>query len=237
MRRFLGTIIVAGTLAATASGAAAHVTVNPGEAEQGGFAKLTFRAPTERDVPTTQIEIDFPDEYPLPFVSVQPVPGWDYEVQRRTLDEPIDAFGEPVSEVVDRIIWSGGEVLPGEFQEFSVSVGPLPEADQLIFNALQTYEGGEVVRWIEPTPAGGEEPEFPAPVLTLIPAAGEGETPTTTQDSATTAESTGTTAAAVSDGNREDDDDSDGNGLALVALIVAIVGTALGAAALFRKRS
>ena len=38
--------------------------------------------------------------------------------------------------------------------------------DTVDFKALQTYNNGDIVRWIEPTPAGGEEPEHPAPVLT-----------------------------------------------------------------------
>ena len=42
--------------------------------------------------------------------------------------------------------------------------------ERLVFKALQTYSDGSVVRWIELTPAGGPEPEHPAPVLTLTAA-------------------------------------------------------------------
>lgn len=41
----------------------------------------------------------------------------------------------------------------------------------MTFLAVQTYDSGEVVRWIEPTPEGGEEPESPAPVLSMTGAA------------------------------------------------------------------
>jgi len=52
-----------------------------------------------------------------------------------------------------------------------VSMGPLPtDTDQLVFKALQTYDTGEVVRWIDTAPPGAPEPDHPAPVLTLTPA-------------------------------------------------------------------
>ena len=54
-----------------------------------------------------------------------------------------------VTEAVSTITWSGGELKPGEFTEFDISVGPLPDdADSLTFKALQTYSDGDVVRWI-----------------------------------------------------------------------------------------
>ena len=87
----------------------------------------------------------------------------------RTLDEPVDAFGEEVTEVVDTVTWSGGPIGPGEFDTFSLSVGPLPDdVDELAFATIQTYSSGEEVAWIEATPEGGEEPEHPAPVLRLV---------------------------------------------------------------------
>jgi MYXO-CTERM domain-containing protein len=36
-----------------AGAASAHVTVNPGEATQGGFTKIAFRVPNERDNAST----------------------------------------------------------------------------------------------------------------------------------------------------------------------------------------
>lgn len=42
-----------------------------------------------------------------------------------------------------------------------------------MFPATQTYSDGEVVEWAEPTVAGEEEPEFPAPALDLSEPPGE----------------------------------------------------------------
>ena len=174
IRRLL--TITAGTtlllVAPLAAGAAAHVTVLAPGATQGGFTKLTFRAPTEKDVPTTSLEVALPADAPLAFVRVKPKPGWTHEMTRAAPEEPFEAFGEPVTEVVTRIVWTttGPGIAPDEFDEFEVSAGPLPETDQLVFKALQTYADGEVVRWIEEAEEGAEEPEHPAPVLALAPA-------------------------------------------------------------------
>jgi uncharacterized protein YcnI len=61
-------VAVAGiAIVATAPLAAAHVTVNPGEAPKGGFAKLAFRVPNERDdAGTTAVEVNLPEDHRLP---------------------------------------------------------------------------------------------------------------------------------------------------------------------------
>lgn len=152
----------------------AHVTVNPSSAPKGGFAKLTFRVPNEDDAAnTTQVEVVFPQDAPLAFASVKPVPGWTFAVEKTHLASPIKSDDGDVTDVVSKITWSGGKIEPGEFQEFDVSVGPLPEdKDSMTFKALQTYDNGEVVRWID-IQSGDEEPEHPAPVLTLTAAASD----------------------------------------------------------------
>ncbi len=83
-----------------------------------------------------------------------------------------------MTEVVQRITWTATDEGIGtdEFTEFEVSGGPLPETDQLVFKALQTYADGEVVRWIQEQAPGGEEPERPALTLELAAATG-GEDP------------------------------------------------------------
>jgi uncharacterized protein YcnI len=185
-------VAVAGCLGATILPAAAHVTVNPGEAPKGGFTKLAFRVPNERDDSgTTKLEVVFPADHPIPFVSVRPHPGWTANVTKTKLASPItSADGDKTTEAVTKIVWEGGTIKPGEFDEFEVSAGPLPEdVDALTFKALQTYASGEVVRWIDEAPAGGAEPAHPAPVLKLTAAGGDapaaagqdagGTTPTT----------------------------------------------------------
>ena len=151
--------------------ALAHVTVNPETAEAGSYAKLAFRVPNERDnASTVQVEVVFPQNAPLGHASVKPVPGWTSTTTMRKLATPIKSGDSEITEVVSSIVWKGGAIRAGEFQEFEVSAGRLPEGDSsLAFKALQTYSNGEVARWIELPGAGGAEPEHPAPMLTVAP--------------------------------------------------------------------
>jgi len=78
-------------LVTLASPAGAHVSVNPKEAEKGGFAKLTFRVPNERpNAATTQVEINMPPEHPIRSVSVRPMPGWTFVAEKTPLATPIN---------------------------------------------------------------------------------------------------------------------------------------------------
>src|SRR4051794_2720888 len=165
------------TVLAVAVPASAHVTANPTTAEQGSFTKVSFRVPNEEDkaIPS-KVEIDMPLDHPIASVSVRPTPGWTVSVVRGKLPKPIKSDDGTVTEAVTKVTWSKGQIKPGEFQEFDLSMGPLPtNTDTLSFKAIQTYTGGPVVRWDQPTPPGGEEPEHPAPSLHLTKASGDGE--------------------------------------------------------------
>jgi uncharacterized protein YcnI len=204
--------------------ASAHVTVNPKEATQGGYAKLAFRVPNEKDnASTTKLEVVIPtDKAPLASVSTRPVPGWTVAVERTKLATPLKVHDSEVTEVVSKITWTAAEgsaVAPGTFQEFEVSAGPLPEVDQIAFKALQTYSDGDVVRWIDE----GAEADHPAPVLKLTKAAAAAATPVNAAAAQATA----------------DDDSDDGSGLGLtfgIAGLVAGVAALVVALLAYRRR-
>ena len=173
MKRTLLLALAAGAaLVLPATSAFAHVTVNPKEAVQGRYAKLAFRVPNERDnASTTKLEVNLPADHPFASVSVRPQPGWTYTIEKTKLPAPIKVHDNEISEATTKITWTGGPIKPHEFNEFEVSVGPLPsDVDSVTFKALQTYDNGEVVRWIEEETPGGAEPERPAPVLKLTKA-------------------------------------------------------------------
>jgi uncharacterized protein YcnI len=165
---------VAGLVVAVAVPADAHVTVNPNTATPGGYTKVTFRVPSETDnADTTKLEVAFPADQPIASVSVKPVPGWTATATESKLATPIKSHDHEITEAVSRIVWTadtGAAVKPGQFQEFDVSLGPLPASGQLIFKALQTYSDGTVVRWIDEPSSDGTEPEHPAPALKLAAA-------------------------------------------------------------------
>jgi periplasmic copper chaperone A len=164
--------------------AQAHVTVQPGSAEGGGFSVVAFRVPNERDdASTTQLRVTLPENQPIGSVQTTPVAGWKITTATRQLDKPIEMFGEQLDTVVSEVTWTatGGGVRPGQFQDFELSLGQLPESGDLVFNALQTYSSGEKVNWNEVSTDPSVEPEHPAPILTITPAAAErGAAPTET---------------------------------------------------------
>lgn len=174
--------------------ASAHVRVTPESAAPGSYSKLTFRVPDERpDSATVKVEIALPADQPMAAVAVKPVPGWSVTTHQGKLSKPLKAHGGEITSAVSRIVWSGGKIQPGQFQEFEVNLGPLPEkGDSMIFKALQTYDNGEVVRWIDAPAADGSEPEHPAPVLKLVEPA-DSATTTTAQPSAAVKEAAATT--------------------------------------------
>ncbi|MEU5947772.1 YcnI family protein [Micromonospora sp. NPDC047465] len=210
-----------------AAPASAHVSVNPQEATQSGYGRFAFRVPNESDTAsTTKVEVVLPENAPVGSVSTMPVPGWTVAVEKRKVDPPVEVHGSQLTEVVAKLTWTAtgnAGVKPGEFQEFPVSMGPLPQVDTMVFKTLQTYSDGNVQRWIEEPTPGGEEPESPAPVLTLTAAS-------------PSAAPTGGAAPAQAD----DDDDAEGVGLAtglgIAGLVAGAGGLLLGGLAFARSR-
>jgi len=204
--RRAATVLAATTAlsAALALPALAHVTINPSSAEQGGFTKVAFRVPNERDdASTVKVEVSFPTDHPLAFVSVKPVPGWTVRVTEGKLPKPVTTEYGELTEAVTTVVWSGGKIGQGEFQEFEVSMGTLPTGvDHLLFPTKQTYSGGEVVTWADPPKADGTEAKHPAPALRLTPATTGGHqaaaTPATAPVTATVAPAAA--AAPATDG-------------------------------------
>ena len=167
--------------------ASAHVTVNPNTATPGGYTKVTFRVPNESDTAsTTKLEVNLPADKPVASVSVRPVPGWTAVAVKSKLATPIKAHDTEITEAVSKITWTAdanSAIKPGTFQEFDVSLGPLPDSGQMVFKALQTYSDNSIVRWIDEPTTDGTEPEHPAPVLKLAAATAPAAAPATAPES------------------------------------------------------
>ena len=221
-----GLTALALTLAAGA--ASAHVTANPGTAEPGSFSKVSFRVPNEEQgADTTKLEVDLPVDHPIASVSVRPQPGWEIKVEKAKLATPLKTDGGELTQAVSKITWSGGKIPPGEFQEFDVSMGPLPtDTDKLMFKAKQTYSNGDVVNWDQDPGNGGQEPEHPAPTVRLVSGSG-----TTAKDASAKA------AAGTPSKGSASSDDGTARLLGGLGLGVGIVGLAVGAYGLTRRRT
>ncbi|KNB49047.1 YcnI family protein [Streptomyces caatingaensis] len=195
--------------------AAAHVSVQPGTAEKGGYSTVSIKVPNEKDnASTVKLELALDPRHPLVSVMPQAVPGWDVKVEKTKLDKPVQMHGKTIDEAVSKVTWSGGKIEPGQFQQFPLSVGQLPtDTDKLVFKALQTYSDDDVVRWIDTSEPGGKEPEHPAPTLKLVA-------------KADTANDAKAQAPAAADGGS-----SDGSGGSdTTARVLGVVGIVVGAA-------
>jgi uncharacterized protein YcnI len=154
----------------------AHVTVSaPGAARGGSDAVITFRVPTESDTAsTTGLQVRLPTDTPIAGVLVRPMSGWTHTEKTVKLATPITTDDGDITEAVAEIDWTAtaGGIKPGEFGEFVVMAGQLPDSPRITFKAVQIYSDGSRTAWTEvPAPGSAAEPEHPAPSLDLAAAA------------------------------------------------------------------
>lgn len=231
-RRILrsATALVGGVALAVAMplAASAHVRVSPDQAAAGSYSTLTFKVPTESaTATTTSVTVDLPKDTPFSSLSTEPVPGWTAKVTTEKLDTPVKTDDATITDAPIEVTWTADDgvgLKAGEFQRFTVSVGPVPETGSIMLPAHQGYSDGSVVDWDQATPASGEEPEHPAPTLYVQDAppadamsAMSTTAPGASAATATTASSTDAAGSAVAVGLGV-------GGLALgaVALVVAV---------------
>ena len=227
----VGAVSLAGlALAGTAS---AHVTVDPTVLPQGATAELTFKVPNEESkADTVELQLQIPTDHPIAQVLAKPVPGWTITEHTVTLAKPLTTDDGTFTTAVDEIDWTGGSIPPGEYQDFQISVDPLPtDTTRLVFKAVQTYSDGDVVRWIDLSSSADPDPEHPAPILTLTPASGT-STGATAAPTAAAGSGPGSDAANASPVSSS----SSSNGLAIAGLVLGAIGAVCGAAALLSTR-
>lgn len=213
--RALFTVGAAGSTLLLGTGiAAAHVTVDAPGAAKGGYTVLTFKVPTESDTAaTTKLTVTLPN---FKSARTEPIPGWKSEVAKDT------------GKLATSVTWTadpGVGVAPGQFQRFVLSVGPLPNDNELSFAAEQTYSDGKVVKWDQPMQPNGGEPEYPAPSIQLAAeASGDGDHHN----------GGGTPEAAASDEHSTTDDTA--RWLGGIGLVLGALGAAGGIGAVLRSR-
>jgi len=204
----VGVLATAG-IALVAIPALAHITITPGSAQAGSGAVLTFHVPNEEaKADTVKVDVQIPADHPIAQLLVKPVPGWTISVKTITLAKPLVTDDGSFNQAVSEVIWAGGQIAPGQFQDFSVSADPLPQGiAQMTFKAIQTYSNGDVVRWIDVQQPGQPEPDHPAPVLTLT---------------------SGTAAAPAAGTSGSGGSDGTARGIAVVGVVIGLLGLALG---------
>ncbi|WP_280468579.1 YcnI family protein [Nocardia cyriacigeorgica] len=215
--RALCTAALGGGLLASAGGLAnAHVTVDAPGATKGSMAVATFRVPTESDTAaTTSVTVTVPK---LWMAMTEPVPGWTARVERNDKNEVV------------AVTWTADPgapgIGPGQFQQFAVALGPMPQQDSVSFPTKQTYSDGKVVDWNQPADKGLVP--SPAPTLTLGAATGNG-----TGEHGVESENHTETAASASD---DASTDTTARWLGGIGLAAGLLGLGLGVGSVIRGR-
>jgi periplasmic copper chaperone A len=225
-RKLVPAALLALALLAPAA-AQAHVTLQPNEAPEGAFTVLDVRVPNESESEnTTKVAVQFPEGFGD--VSYQAVPGWNVKVIHEKLKKPIQTDDGTETEGVKEVIFSGGKLPPGQFQDFPLSLQiPGKAGEELTFKAVQTYEK-EVIRWI-----GAPETEHPAPQVLVLPPKEPGQATVAQTSGGGSGE--GTAAASTSESSSSGG--SSDKGLAIAALVVAVIALlGAGAAVLGSRR-
>jgi uncharacterized protein YcnI len=228
-RAAAGAAVATALVVGPAVAASAHVRVVPEATAAGGWTVLTFRVPNESaSAATTQVAVDLPTGTPLTSVSTRAVPGWTATVEEGELPEPVEVDGATITQAPVRVVWTadGDGIGDGEFEEFALSVGPLPSAGtEVVLPAHQTYSDGEVVDWDE-VAEGDTEPEHPAPVFTTTATdghAGDGTGDGTAHDDTARGDTAATADGAGPGGTLPAVLGGLGLAAGLVALVVAVL--------------
>jgi len=188
--------------------ASAHVVVYPQETTQGTYEKFTVRVPTEKDVPTTKVQVKF-DTNEVAVSRFEPKPGWSYEISK-------DDSGK-----INGVTWTatGDGLGSTEFGEFNMQGKVGDAATQITWKAYQTYKDGSVVEWI-----GADGSDKPASVTTVKAKAAGAST-----DSHGHAAATGSDAAASGSGSS--------TATLALAIVGVVLGALALIVALMRKRA
>jgi periplasmic copper chaperone A len=177
--RFAGVLFTVGIAALLfSSPASAHVTAAlDGTAAPGDYAMITLRVPTESGtVATTKVEMRIPDDVVLKTVLVEPVPGWRIDTTKKKIPPIIEDDGDQVTEVVESVTWTatGPGVPLGQFVQFGLDVGPLPEISTLALPTVQIFSDGTKRGFTEKTTEENPDPESPEPTVSIGAAQGGG---------------------------------------------------------------
>lgn len=206
-RRLAVALAIVGALTA-APPAIGHVDVLPTEVVTEAPVQFTVRVPTERDIPTTAVRIDFPDEVTV-FSFADPPSGWSLR---------------PIRSNDGRIVgvdYRGGRIGPARFQDFSFLGTPF-EAGTTVWPARQTYADGQVKPWTGPPEVDGAQASETGPSDPGPAAAVEVLSP-------------GTDLSASGPPAADDDPSGAGIWLGVIAIVIAALA-ALGVGLLWSSR-
>jgi uncharacterized protein YcnI len=228
MRKIL--IMLAAAALVTAPAATAHVTASPATAAAGSVTKIQFQVGHGcEESPTTSVAVSIPAG--VGNVAPEVEPGWKLSVKEGTLPEPVEVFGETVTEGVTEVTWSGGTLSPHQFTDFGISMLlPNKAGETVYFPVVQRCQEG-VNRWITIPVEGQAEPDQPAAGVVLTAAEAGGHDDSGAGEEEATAGSETTESEEPDEGDTEDRANL-ALGLGAAGLVAGLAALAMG----FRRR-
>ncbi len=181
--------------------AGAHTEITTkGKLSADGTIAATINVEEECSAPgTVKDELLFPSSPALDNVTPAPLTGWTAQVDK-----------DPTTGAVSKITWTGAPEAGAKEILFPVTFGTIPAStDSVVFTSVQTCADGSVIRWVDPIPANGAEPEHPTPVLEL---------------SSKPAADTSSTTAAATTTKKSSDSSSTGVIIGVIAAVVVVGG-------------
>jgi uncharacterized protein YcnI len=171
MRKSLLLILAVAALAA-APAAFGHVEPTQSHAAAGSYPVIGFNVPHGCDgSATTQISIQIPGG--ISYVKPKVKPGWKIVITKGKLPEPVKDFsGNTLTTGVVAVTWRGGKLPDAYLDTFEMMLGmPNKPGKTLYFKTVQRCVKG-ATRWVQIPVKGQEEPEHPAPAVTLTKSTG-----------------------------------------------------------------
>lgn len=156
---------------ASALPALAHVGLEPSEVNGGSGTTLSFRIGHGCEGEATDsVSILMP--VGVASVSPFPKPGWDLEIERGTLPEPITSADQQITEGVTKVTWSGGSLPEGQTDIFQIRASVFGDDGARVFFPVVQGCGSLEHPWIEvPTDGSdGHDLDEPAPSLVVVAA-------------------------------------------------------------------
>jgi periplasmic copper chaperone A len=171
MRRMFAAALVASMAPGLA---AAHVTIDPPQAEAGAYVRIAFRVPhgCAGGAPTERLVVTLPEA--VLQARPMPKPGWTLAITRAPLEVPLDnGHGGKLTERVAEIAWTGGPLEDSHYDEFVVQLRlsrELAPGQALPIPAVQHCPGGATAAWTEVPAPGRRTTEYrhPAPALRIV---------------------------------------------------------------------
>ncbi|MEI5527669.1 DUF1775 domain-containing protein [Streptomyces brasiliscabiei] len=136
--------------------------------------------------------------------------------------------GWKLKRAADGYTVAGPALDTGVDSEHSVRVRRLPDAEQLVFKTVETYDDGRISRCVE-LPSGDVEPEQPAPVLDLRPASPDTSSSASGPSTSAVPTASAGAASAGTEGTAAEQDGSRPLGLSAGSAIAVLLALGGGA--------